>query len=126
MASGLMTRRPGALPVKVTSFVGRRGELTQLAWQLRTARLATVTGPGGVGKTRVALRTAAGCADHFADGLCLAELAGLRDPELLPLTVASCLGLPDQETRSQLDAILDYLRKRQLLLILDGCEHLVD
>jgi len=126
MASGLISRRPGVLPVEVTSFVGRRGELTQLACQLRTTRLATVTGPGGVGKTRVALRTAAGCAGQFADGVCLAELAGLRDPELLPLTVASCLGLPDQETRSQLDAILDYLRKRQLLLMLDGCEHLVD
>jgi hypothetical protein len=126
MASGLISRRPGALPVEVTSFVGRRGELTQLACQLRTTRLATVTGPGGVGKTRVALRTAAGCAGQFADGVCLAELAGLRDPELLPLTVASCLGLPDQETRSQLDAILDYLRKRQLLLMLDGCEQLVD
>ena len=83
MASGLISRRPGALPVEVTSFVGRRGELTQLACQLRTTRLATVTGPGGVGKTRVALRTAAGCAGQFADGVCLAELAGLRDPAAL-------------------------------------------
>jgi predicted ATPase/DNA-binding CsgD family transcriptional regulator len=119
-------RSPGALPAEVSSFVGRRSELAQLASQLRMTRLVTVTGPGGVGKTRVTLRTAAECAGQFADGLCLAELAGLRDPELLPLTVASCLGLPDQETRSQLDAILDYLRRRQLMLILDGCEHLVD
>jgi non-specific serine/threonine protein kinase len=117
---------PAALPAEVSSFVGRRGELAQLAGQLRVTRLVTVTGPGGVGKTRVTLRTAAEVAGQFADGLCLAELAGLRDPELLPATVASRLGLPDSETRSQLDAILDYLRRRELLLILDGCEHLVD
>jgi predicted ATPase/DNA-binding CsgD family transcriptional regulator len=132
MATGLTppatesTRRPGALPAEVSSFVGRRSELAQLTSQLRATRLVTVTGPGGVGKTRVTLRTAADCAGQFAHGLCLAELAGLRDPELLPLTVAARLGLPDQETRSQLDAVLDYLGKRQLLLILDGCEHLVE
>jgi predicted ATPase/DNA-binding CsgD family transcriptional regulator len=119
-------RRSAALPAEVSSFVGRRRELAQLASQLRAARLVTVTGPGGVGKTRVTLRAAAECAGQFADGLCLAELAGLREPELLPLTVASRLGLPDQDTRSQLDAILDYLGKRQVLLILDGCEHLVE
>jgi non-specific serine/threonine protein kinase len=114
------------LPAEVTGFVGRRRELALLADWLRSARLVTVTGPGGVGKTRVALRVAAQHRGRFANGVCLAELAGLRDPELLPHTVATCLGLPEQDTRTQLDALVDYLRGRQLLLILDGCEHLVD
>src|SRR5216683_7822180 len=119
-------QRPGELPVEVTGFVGRRSELKRLAAQLRAARLVTVTGPGGVGKTRVALRAAWRAAGAFPDGVCLAELAGLRDPELLPHTIATCLGLPGQDARTQLDAVLDYLRGRQLLLILDTCEHLVD
>jgi predicted ATPase len=77
---------------------------------LGTARLVTVTGPGGVGKTRVALRAAARGRGKFADGVCLAELGGLHDPDLLPHTVATCLGLPGQEVGSQADAIVDYLR----------------
>jgi predicted ATPase len=115
-----------ALPAEATGFVGRRRELATLADLLGTGRLVTVTGPGGVGKTRVARRAAAQLAGRFTDGICLAELSGLRDPELLPHTVASCLGLPDQDGRSQLDAVLDYLCGRQLLLILDACEHLAD
>jgi non-specific serine/threonine protein kinase len=141
----------GHLPVEVTGFVGRERELTSLARLLGTARLVTVTGPGGVGKTRLALRaagqlpvdattgntapgntapgsTATGstATKSFPDGVFLAELSGLRDPELLPHTVATCLGLPEQDARSRLDAMLDYLRDRELLLILDTCEHLVD
>jgi predicted ATPase/DNA-binding CsgD family transcriptional regulator len=113
------------LPVEVTGFVGRERELASLAALLGTARLVTVTGPGGVGKTRLALRAAAR-ASGYKDGIYLAELSGLRDPELLPHTVATCLGLPEQDARTRLDAMLDYLRDRELLLILDTCEHLVD
>jgi predicted ATPase/DNA-binding CsgD family transcriptional regulator len=120
-----LTRRLGQLPVEVTGFVGRERELSSLAALLGTARLVTVTGPGGVGKTRLALRAAAH-AKTYSDGIYLAELSGLRDPELLPHTVATCLGLPEQDARSRLDAMLDYLRDRELLLILDTCEHLVD
>jgi predicted ATPase/DNA-binding CsgD family transcriptional regulator len=122
-----LIRRPmGALPAEVTGLVGRTTELAQLSALLSTARLVTVTGPGGVGKTRVALRTAASLGATFTDGACLVELSGLSDPELLPHTVATCLGLPERDTRSQLDALLDFLRERRLLLILDTCEHLVD
>jgi predicted ATPase/DNA-binding CsgD family transcriptional regulator len=120
-----LTRHLGQLPVEVTGFVGRERELSSLAALLGTARLVTVTGPGGVGKTRLALRAAAH-AKSYNDGIYLAELSGLRDPELLPHTVATCLGLPEQDARSRLDAMLDYLRDRELLLILDTCEHLVD
>jgi non-specific serine/threonine protein kinase len=114
----------GQLPVEVTGFVGRSGELTELARLLGGARLVTVTGTGGVGKTRLALKAASQA--NYPDGIYLAELSGLRDPELLPHTVATCLGLPEQDPRSRLDAVLDYLRDRELLLILDTCEHLVD
>jgi predicted ATPase/DNA-binding CsgD family transcriptional regulator len=124
MALGLTRQRPGDLPVEVTGFVGRERELAELAGLLRAARLVTVTGPGGVGKTRVALRAAAQLGGEFADGACLVELSGLHDPELLPDTVASCLGLPGAE--AQLDAILEHLRDQRLLLILDTCEHLID
>jgi non-specific serine/threonine protein kinase len=126
MAPGLTQRRPGELPVEITGFVGRRAELAKLSTLLRTARLVTVTGPGGVGKTRCALRAAARLGDRFTDGIYLAELAGLRDPELLPYTIATALGLPEQDTRPPIEAVLDYLRGRQVLLILDTCEHLVD
>ena len=125
MTRGLIRRDPGELPAEVTGFVGRQRELAVLDGLLGTARLVTVTGPGGVGKTRVALRAAARARGQFADGVCLAELGGLHDPDLLPHTIATCLGLPGQEAGSQADAIVDYLRGRQLLLILDSCEHLI-
>jgi non-specific serine/threonine protein kinase len=124
VALALTQRKPGELPAEVTGFVGRRTELAQLASLLETARLVTVTGPGGVGKTRVSLRAAALAAAGYADGVCLVELSALRDAELLPYTVAAALGLP--QTDSQLDAVLDFLHDRQLLLILDTCEHLLD
>jgi predicted ATPase/DNA-binding CsgD family transcriptional regulator len=126
MAAELIWRRPGELPAEVTGFVGRERELARLAEQLRAASLVTVTGPGGVGKTRVALRAAAAFADRLRDGVCLVELSGLRDPELLPNAVAASLGLPESEVGSPLAAVLDYLRGREQLLLLDTCEHLVE
>ena len=121
MTTGLTRHRLGGLPVEVTGFVGRQAEVAELTGLLRTARLVTVTGPGGVGKTRVALRAAAGLGD-----VCLVELSGLRDADLLPNTVAMCLGVPETEACSRLDAIIDHLRERSMLLILDTCEHLLD
>ena len=136
MSLGLTRQRPGVLPLEVTPFVGRQRELAELTGLLRTARLVTVTGPGGVGKTRVALRAAAQfaageLADVFPDGAWLVELSGLHDPELLPETVATALGLAGTGLagpgrHSQLDAVLDHLRDQRLLLILDTCEHLID
>jgi len=126
MTLGLTRHRPGELPAEVTRFVGRRRELAELSGLLRSARLVTVIGPGGVGKTRIAQRVAAQLAGEFSDGACLVELSGLRDPELLPDTVADCLGLPGAEGRPQLDLVIDYLRDRSKLLILDTCEHLID
>jgi non-specific serine/threonine protein kinase len=109
-----------------TDFVGRRAELAGIAAMLADRRLVTIVGPGGVGKTRVGLVAAAQAADGYPDGPWIVELSGLRDAALLPNTVASVLGLPEQDARSALDAVLEYLRDRRLLLILDTCEHVLD
>ena len=109
-----------------TDVVGRRDELSRLAATLAESRLVTIVGPGGVGKTTVALVAAAQAAASYPDGPWIVELSGLHDPALLPNTVASVLGLPQQDTRSALEAVLGYLRNRRLLLILDTCEHLLD
>ncbi len=126
MPEGQATLLVPQLPAEMTPFVGRRTELRQLGELLSGARLVTLVGPGGVGKTRVALRAAAQAAAGYADGLCLAELSSLGDPQLLPHTVARQLGLPELTTGSQLEVVLGHLRDRQLLLILDTCEHLID
>ncbi|HEX6449997.1 MAG TPA: LuxR C-terminal-related transcriptional regulator [Trebonia sp.] len=106
--------------------MGRRSELATLSSLLAGSRLVTVTGAGGIGKTRLALRAASGAAARYRDGVVLAELAGLRNPELLPYTVAAALGLARQDSRPRSQAIIDYLRERELLLILDTCEHVID
>jgi non-specific serine/threonine protein kinase len=125
MILGLVQRYPGELPLEVTGFVGRDRELDALGRLLRSVRLVTVTGTAGVGKTRVTLRAAAEAGERFADGVCFAELGGLRDADLVPHTVAACLGLPEQDARSGTDAVVDYLSGRQLLLVLDTCEHVI-
>ena len=114
-------QRRWQLPADVSGFVGRNGELARLAGLLDGARLVTVAGPGGVGKTRLALRAAANVTSD--GGNCLVELSGLTDPELLPDTVALRLGLR-RGAVSRLDAVVGELRGRKLLLILDTCEHL--
>lgn len=110
------------LPADVSGLVGRADELGRLAGLLEAARLVTVAGPAGVGKTRLALRAAADAAR--ASGCCLVELSALSDPELLPDAVALCLGLQRASTAGRLDAVLGELRGRKLLLILDTCEHM--
>jgi non-specific serine/threonine protein kinase len=119
-------RRLGLLPAEATSFVGRTVELAGIAALLETARMVTVVGPAGVGKTRLGLRAAALASDRFPDGVWLADLAGISDPELLVPTVAAALGLPGEDDAALGAALLDHLRGRKLLLILDTCEHLVD
>jgi predicted ATPase len=116
----------GSLPLGQSSFVGRRAEIEELAGLLEAGRLVTVTGVGGVGKTRLALAAAARAADRFRDGAWLVALSALADPELLAHTVAAAVRLTDQTTRPPLDALADQLADRELLLVLDTCEHLVD
>ena len=116
----------GPLPAYETPFVGRVTEFAQLTRQLTKARLVTVTGPGGVGKTRLALRAAARASAGFGDGTCLVRLSAVTDGALVPQEVAARLGLPERNSVTAHDAVVDYLRDRKLLLILDTCEHLLD
>src|SRR5882757_9994427 len=116
----------GNLPIDVTSFVGRRRELFQARQRLGDARLLTLAGVGGVGKTRLALRLAAEVRRTFPDGVWLADLAPIHDGELVPQTVIAALGLRDHSTCLPMDALLEYLADKRLLLVLDNCEHLRD
>nr|WP_221494277.1 BTAD domain-containing putative transcriptional regulator [Actinomadura coerulea] len=116
----------GHLPAETTSFVGREMELAETRRLLRASRLVTLTGVGGVGKTRMALRAAGQARPHFPDGVWLADLAALTDSTLVARAVAEALGLRDQSVRSAMDALADHVRDRHLLLVLDNCEHLVD
>ena len=126
MLPGLVERRAEQLPAEVTPFIGREDEIAQVVSLLETSRLVTVTGTGGVGKTRLALRAATSVSARYRDGARMVELYAVRDPELLVNAVAATLGVSEQDSRSDLDSVLEYLRRRQLLLILDTCEHLVD
>jgi predicted ATPase len=107
-------------------FIGREDELAAISERLDQVRLVTILGTGGVGKTRIARRIAALATDGYPDGPWIVELSNLRDPALLPSTVASALGLPEQDVRSASELLLEYLRDRRLLLVLDTCEHLLD
>ncbi|TDB97993.1 BTAD domain-containing putative transcriptional regulator [Actinomadura sp. 7K534] len=126
--AGPREHRRGNLPAETTTFVGREGPLAEARRTLGSARLVTLTGVGGVGKTRLALRVAAEAAASFPDGAWLADLAVLAprtDAEQLDRTVAESLGLRDQSARAPADAVADHLRDRRVLLVLDNCEHLV-
>ncbi|MFG1672009.1 ATP-binding protein [Streptomyces sp. Y7] len=112
------------LPVETTSFVDRRGELAAGRELLSRARLVTLTGPGGVGKTRLAARLAAGLRRTFPDGVRFLPLSGLDDPALVPLAAADALDLHDHSARPLLQALVEQLRDRRLLLLIDNCEHL--
>ncbi|SDC41482.1 ATP-binding protein [Actinokineospora iranica] len=115
----------GAVPTEVTSYVGRDQELAQGRRLLAEARLVTLVGSGGVGKTRLAGRIASAAAAEF-DGVVFVELAELRNPALVADVVVSRFGLRDQSARSGIDVLVEHLRDHATLLVLDNCEHLVD
>ncbi len=111
---------------ETTGFIGRAAELAAVREALTQARLVTLTGPGGVGKTRVAVRAAHQMAVDFPDGVSIAELSGLRDAEFLPNTVAAAVSLPEISAKESMDQLIDHFADKQALLVLDTCEHLVD
>lgn len=126
------------LPVQLTSFIGREKELEQVKQLLSPlslegrgaggeggVRLLTLLGPGGTGKTRLMLQAAADLVDQFPDGVWFIELAPLTDPDLLPAQVANVLQVREQPGRRLLDSLVDYLRRKELLLLFDNVEHLV-
>ena len=114
------------LPMALTSFVGREAELTQIHELLSGNRLVTLTGAGGAGKTRLAIQIAGQLSGEFGDGVWYVDLAPITNPELVPVTVARTLGLPDQPGRSTMDTLTRFLADRQMLVVLDNCEHLLD
>jgi predicted ATPase/DNA-binding CsgD family transcriptional regulator len=119
-------RRSGNLPAEATSFVGRRRELAEIRAKLAEARLVSLVGPGGVGKTRLAVRAAAELGRGFPDGGWLVELAEVLDPALVGSAVMAALDLRDQAATEPLALILSYLRDKELLLVIDNCEHLLE
>jgi predicted ATPase/DNA-binding CsgD family transcriptional regulator len=121
-----MTTRPKIVPADLTSFVGRRQDASTVRQLLADARLVTLTGTGGVGKTRLAYRVASEMRRAFPDGVCLVELAALEDPALLPHTVLDALAIRDQSSRSATEILAEHLRSHEILLVLDNCEHLVE
>jgi predicted ATPase/DNA-binding CsgD family transcriptional regulator len=126
VAPSVSTRRQeGKLPAEVTSFVGRRSEVAEVRRRLSGSRLVTLTGVGGVGKTRLASRVAAEVRSAFPDGVWLVELAGLENSDLLAQTVAEALEIRDHSSRPPLDVLTDHLRDKRTLVILDNCEHLL-
>jgi non-specific serine/threonine protein kinase len=119
-------RHPSNLPAEVTSFIGRRQELREVKRLLSTTRLLTLTGSGGVGKTKLALRAAAEMSRAFPDGVWLVLLASIGDPLLVTQAVFSALGVHDLSAGVSLSSLTDYLAGKRLLLVLDNCEHLLD
>jgi predicted ATPase/class 3 adenylate cyclase len=117
---------PGNLPGQLTSFVGRAVEREAIADALLASRLVTVTGVGGVGKSRIAIQVALDIAARFPDGAWLCELATAQDEEELGQVVAATLGVLARPATSLADSVIDALRMRELVLVLDNCEHIVD
>ena len=117
---------PGNLRPATTSLIGRESEVTEIAAALKTHRLVTLTGVGGVGKTRLALEVAARLADEFPDGVWVFELAAVTDPAAIPDSVASVLGITQQPGKSVTESLAAALEGRVRLLVLDNCEHVVD
>ena len=117
---------PHNLPAQLTSFIGRETQLAEAKQLLANTRLLTLTGPGGTGKTRLSLKIAQDRLSSFNDGVWFIELAPLTDPSLIPQTIATIFGLRELPNLPILNIVTDYLRAKQLLLILDNCEHLIE
>jgi DNA-binding CsgD family transcriptional regulator len=114
------------IPSQLTSFVGRRREIGEVRQLLMTSRLVTLTGPGGSGKTRLAIQVARESAGQFGDGVFFVSLASTIDPTLVPNTIAQELGVDEQPNAHLIDALQSYFADKQLLLLIDSFEHLLD
>jgi predicted ATPase/class 3 adenylate cyclase/DNA-binding CsgD family transcriptional regulator len=123
VAKAIVSQR---IPVQLSRFVGRDADLVQLRELLADNRLVTLTGAGGVGKTRLAIQVAGQVAGEFGGGVWYVDLAPITDPAVVPIAVARALGLPDQPGRSTMDTITRFVADRQMLVVLDNCEHLLD
>jgi len=116
---------PNNLPVQLTSFIGRENEIVELKQELESHRLVTLTGSGGTGKTRLSLQVATELLEKFDHGLWFIELAPLANPDLIPQTILSAIGVSEQPNKTPLDILKEYLHEKKVLIVLDNCEHLV-
>ncbi|MGQ0549041.1 MAG: ATP-binding protein [Armatimonadota bacterium] len=120
-----LNTHPNNLPIQLTSFIGRDREMADVKRMLATSRLVTLTGAGGAGKTRLALQVAADLLEQFPDGVWLVELASVAAPALIPQRVAAALGVREEPIRPLLTTLQDYVQSKEMLLMLDNCEHMV-
>ncbi len=116
---------PNNLPTQLTSFIGRSAVVTEAERLLQSTRLLTLTGPGGIGKTRLSLQVAADMAGHFPDGVYFVPLSAVRDADLVPSSIAQVLGIALTGSRLPMEGLIDYLRDRKVLLVLDNFEQLL-
>ena len=114
------------LPIKLTSFIGRGRELQEIKTRLESARLLSLIGPGGTGKTRLSIQLGGELLHQFPDGVWMIELAPISDPAFIPQSIASVFGLRESPERPLTELVIDFLRAKNLLLILDNCEHLIE
>jgi class 3 adenylate cyclase len=114
------------LPAQLSSFIGRKAEMSAIREALADNRLVTLTGAGGAGKTRLAVQVTAEIASEFTDGVWYVDLAPITDPDMVPVAAARALGLPDQPGQQTMDVLLRFIRDRRMLILLDNCEHLLD
>jgi predicted ATPase/class 3 adenylate cyclase len=121
-----LAERSSNLPIQLFPFVGRQAEIAVARELMTEAHLLTISGPGGVGKTRLAIQIAEELLDQFSSGVWFVDLASLSDPALVPQAVAAAIGLQEQAGGQVSDMLLSYLESKSVLLILDNCEHLVD
>ena len=121
-----LARYPNNLPLQLNRFIGRERAIDEIKRTLWSTRLLTLTGPGGCGKTRLALKVAEELNDAFGDGVWLIELASLSDATLIVRTMMTALDMHEQTGRTPAEALIEQLQPRELLLVLDNCEHLID
>jgi len=113
------------LPTQLTTFIGRENEIAEVKQELESHRLVTLTGSGGTGKTRLSLQVAAELLEKFDHGVWFVELAPLTDSDLIPQTILSAIGVQEQQSKTPLEVLKEYLHEKQTLIVLDNCEHLV-
>jgi predicted ATPase/class 3 adenylate cyclase len=118
--------RPNNLPVQLTSFIGREKELKYLKDELKQNRLLTLTATGGAGKSRLSLQAGADLIDDFANGVWFVELAAVSDPEFLTAEIINALGIKEEPKKTPEETLVDHLKDKEILIILDNCEHLIN
>jgi predicted ATPase/class 3 adenylate cyclase len=117
---------PNNLPIQLTTFIGREHEIAEVKQELESHRLVTLTGSGGTGKTRLSLQVAAEMLEKFEHGVWFVELAPLTDPELIPQTILSAMSLQEQQGKTPLNLLKEYLHDKKSVIVLDNCEHLIE